>query len=104
MKMAPNQARTPQTTFSTTRSLLPALIAVLNSRFNITKQRIILRIRNRPMRAKFTSINLVVAGCLVMLASTLSAAANITVTNTADSGPGTLRAALASAGDGDTID
>src|SRR5215471_15712019 len=30
-------------------------------------------------------------------------AANITVTNTADAGPGTLRAALASANNGDTI-
>src|SRR6266446_1662861 len=62
------------------------------------------RKRNQPMRPKFSSINLVVAGCLVMLASTLSAAANITVTDTADNGPGTLREALASAANGDTID
>jgi subtilisin family serine protease/PKD repeat protein len=40
----------------------------------------------------------------VMLASTPSTATNITVTSIADSGAGTLRAALASAADGDTID
>jgi hypothetical protein len=44
---------------------------------------------------------LVVAG---FLAAQVTEAATLTVTSTADNGPGTLRAALASAADGDTID
>jgi hypothetical protein len=46
------------------------------------------------------------AVCLALLGTTpvRLRAATITVTNTADGGPGTLRAALAGAADGDTID
>jgi predicted outer membrane repeat protein len=42
--------------------------------------------------------------CLVFLAARFSQAATITIISTADSGPGSLRAALTSAADGDTID
>ncbi len=41
---------------------------------------------------------------LALLAAQTAGANTLTVTSTADSGPGTLRAALASAADGDTID
>ena len=41
---------------------------------------------------------------LTFLAAELAGAATFTVTSTDDDGPGTLRAALASASDGDTID
>src|SRR6266478_4348475 len=41
---------------------------------------------------------------LLYAAVTTASAATITVTNTADSGPGSLRAALVGAADGDTID
>ncbi len=40
---------------------------------------------------------------LLLLSASLGAAATITVTNSADSGPGSLRAAIASAASGDTI-
>src|SRR5262245_24990291 len=39
----------------------------------------------------------------VLLAFQTAGAANVNVTSTADTGPGSLRAALASASDGDTI-
>src|SRR5712692_6267418 len=56
------------------------------------------------------SVSVMLGGLLVMLAGVLSSApgsaraATITVTSTGDSGPGTLRQALAAAADGDTID
>jgi hypothetical protein len=45
---------------------------------------------------------LLMAACVILFASTYASA--ITVTNTNDSGPGSLRQALADANDGDTID
>jgi hypothetical protein len=56
------------------------------------------------MKTKLTSVA-VAASCLALLCATSVTlrAATITVTSTADSGAGTLRAALASAADGDTI-
>src|ERR1051326_2850801 len=66
--------------------------------------------RNRPMKTGFTPVA-VVGGRLLLLCATAAAlgpwtsrAATITVTSTADSGPGTLRTVLASAANGDTID
>src|SRR5262249_42730640 len=65
---------------------------------------------SRPSRPLLTSlkraVNENVLVLLLMLLGMTSAdlrAATITVTNTADTGPGTLRAALAAAADGDTI-
>jgi predicted outer membrane repeat protein len=57
------------------------------------------------MKTKLTSLTLA-ATCLALLCATSVSlqAATITVTNIADSGPGTLRAALAGATNGDTID
>ena len=57
------------------------------------------------MKNKSTSLTALTA-CLALLCATSVRlrAATITVTNTADSGPGTLRAALAGAASGDTID
>src|SRR5690349_13243272 len=46
----------------------------------------------------------VLAAALLCLGPTLAGAATIVVTNTADSGAGSLRAAIASATNGDTID
>src|SRR6267142_2196725 len=46
----------------------------------------------------------ILGGALLCAVTTSALAATITVTNTADSGSGTLRAALASASSGDTID
>ena len=55
------------------------------------------------MKSKLTSVTMA-AACLALLGATSSLrAATITVTSTADSGPGSLRAALASAAGGDTI-
>jgi fibronectin-binding autotransporter adhesin len=47
---------------------------------------------------------MVALGGTVLLIAAMAQAGTITVTSTADSGPGTLRAALASAATGDTID
>jgi hypothetical protein len=57
------------------------------------------------MIAKWISI-CIAAGCLVLVGVATSdlQAATITVSNTDDDGPGSLRAALRSASDGDTID
>src|SRR5215471_6108039 len=55
------------------------------------------------MKTTFPSIITAVSVSLVVLATTSALAATIVVTNTADSGSGTLRSALASATDGDTI-
>ena len=59
----------------------------------------------KQLFANLTSFVLA-AACLALLCATPASlrAATIKVTNTADSGPGSLRAALASAGNGDTID
>src|SRR6266481_8961339 len=65
------------------------------------------KIRNpftRPMRTKFTSVAIVGVWLLLLWATFATLGATINVTSTADSGAGTLRAALASAADGDTID
>jgi predicted outer membrane repeat protein len=62
------------------------------------------------MKTKFTSVAIVGARLLLLCATSAtlwpgtSRAATITVTSTADSGVGTLRAALASASNGDTVD
>src|SRR6266852_5528046 len=57
---------------------------------------------------RFTSVAVVGARLLLLYATAATlgpwTSGAITVTNTADSGPGTLRAALASAANGDTID
>jgi len=56
------------------------------------------------MKTKLTSLTLA-AACLVLLCATPAtlSAATITVTNTADSGPGTMRAAVANSVSGGTI-
>src|ERR1043166_9066688 len=58
------------------------------------------------MKLKLVSSRKTLAGAAALLLSVIaSASANIiTVTNTNDSGPGSLRQALAVANDGDTID
>ena len=56
------------------------------------------------MRTKFTSVAIVGVWLLLLWATFATLGATINVTSTADSGAGTLRAALASAADGDTID
>src|SRR5713101_4527948 len=58
----------------------------------------------RPMRTKFTSVAIVGVWLLLLWATFATLGATNNVTSTADSGAGTLRAALASAADGDTID
>ena len=62
-------------------------------------------VHTKTMKTKLTSITLA-AACLALLGATPVSlrAATLIVTNNADSGPGTLRAALAIAADGDTID
>jgi hypothetical protein len=57
-----------------------------------------------PGRARWPHRAAVVAIATIALITSSVYAATITVTSTSDSGPGTLRAALASAANGDTVD
>ncbi len=59
--------------------------------------------RNCRARVRGT-VGILVGSALCLAGPPANRASTITVTTTADSGPGSLRAALASAGDGDTID
>jgi hypothetical protein len=56
---------------------------------------------NQPLMKTFASIITLLS---LLNTAQFAGAATITVTSTADSGAGTLRAALTSAADGDTID
>src|SRR5262245_5940918 len=58
------------------------------------------------MKIRIKPMTLALVACLALLAAAPANlhAATITVTNTADGGPGTLREALSIATDGDTVD
>jgi hypothetical protein len=90
-----------------------AIICLFNSNLLsfVEWQTVFLRKGRKPMKSIFIShlapkslVAMVALGGIIFLLAFTAQATTLTVTSTADSGPGTLRAALASAANGDTVD